>query len=500
MTPQLQQAIRLLQLSSIELQTEIREALEANMMLEMDEESHPEVNGGTGGADADHDASIHDAGHVLETSLSGEVFANDLAADEVQDLAAAREQENIPDGQFVDEIWWSRSHTARGNEDAHRNLENFGGHQSTLTEHLIWQLNLIPLGDTDRVIAAAIIDALDENGYLQYGLDDVCAALNDDAGRAPDDKMPEVTAAEVLAMLHLVQTLEPTGVGARDLRECLLLQLQQYDQKNPLVPPALELVSKHLQLLSSRDFKQLRKKLGLHTEQQLQSVITLIQSLEPRPCGQIHTGRIEYVAPDVYVKKINGHWKVELNQELLPRLRVNVNYASLIRRADNSNDNLSLKTHLQEAKWFIKGLQSRSATLQRIATCIVERQQAFFEHGDEAMKPMVLHDVAERLGLHASTVSRGVKGKYMHTPKGLFELKYFFSSQLHTDHGGATSSTAVRALIKKLIEAEKPKKPLSDNNISALLSEQGLVVARRTVAKYREAMDIPPSNERKRLS
>ena len=293
--------------------------------------------------------------------------------------------------------------------------------------------------------------------------------------------------------------MEPTGVGARDLQECLILQLRQCDKDTPSLALAIELVSKHLDLLASRDFNQLMRRLRVD-QKELQDVIALIQSMNPRPGGQIHETRSEYITPDVYVKKVKGRWRVALNTELMPQLRVNSSYAGMIRRADKSEDNVSLKAHLQEARWFIKSLQSRSETLLRVATCIVERQRAFLEYGEEAMKPMVLHDVAETLGMHESTISRVTTRKYMHTSRGIFELKYFFSSHLSTSHGGEASSTAIRALIKKLIGAEAPKKPLSDSKISSLLSEQGIKIARRTVAKYRESMAIPPSNERKRLA
>ncbi len=233
--------------------------------------------------------------------------------------------------------------------------------------------------------------------------------------------------------------------------------------------------------------------------EQLQEVVLLIQSMNPRPGNTVQDSQIEYIVPDVYVKKVKGSWNVKLNTDSVPQLRINSGYANMIRRADNSSENTSLKAHLQEARWFIKSLQSRSETLLKVATAIVERQRAFLDYGEEAMKPLVLHDIAEVLGMHESTISRVTTRKYMHTPRGIFELKYFFSSHVSTDFGGACSSTAIRALIKKLIDAEKPEKPLSDSKIAALLADQGIKVARRTVAKYREAMTIPPSNERKRL-
>jgi len=493
MTPQLQQAIRLLQLSSMELQVEIQEALESNMMLETAEEAAAENS----------DAEKPEGDNPEENSPEENIL------DTTQEMGSAAELENIPDELAVDSVWEdtyessineSSANTSQSYESSQSGFENQNTHDETLGEHLLWQLNLTPISDTDRVIATTIIDALDDDGYLNSDLTDIHSSLNKETdGESTEDEGSEIGLDEIEAVLHMIQAMEPTGVAARDLQECLLLQLRQHDKQAPMLTLAVELVSKHLDLLASRDFNQLMRRLKLDQEE-LQEVIVLIQSMNPRPGGQIHETRTEYIAPDVYVRKAKGRWRVELNSELMPHLRVNTSYASMIRRADNSDDNVSLKSHLQEARWFIKSLQSRSETLLRVATCIVERQRAFLEYGEEAMKPMVLHDVAEALGMHESTISRVTTRKYMHTPRGIFELKYFFSSHLSTSHGGDASSTAIRALIKKLIAAEIPLKPLSDSKISALLSEQGINVARRTVAKYREAMAIQPSNERKRLA
>jgi RNA polymerase sigma-54 factor len=493
MTPQLQQAIRLLQLSSMELQVEIQEALESNMMLETEEE-----------ASAENDDVEKPEGNDPEENSPEENLL-----DTTQETGSATELENIPDELAVDSVWEDTfessiyepsTNTSQSYESSQFSFENQSSHLETLGEHLLWQLNLTPISDTDRAIATTIIDALDDDGYLTSDLTELHSSLNREIdGEDTAAEESEIGLDEIEAVLHMIQAMEPTGVAARDLRECLLLQLRQYDKDASLLTLAVELVSKYLDLLASRDFNQLMRRLKLDQEK-LQEVIVLIQSLNPRPGGQIHETRTEYITPDVYVRKAKGRWRVELNSELMPHLRVNTSYASMIRRADNSEDNVSLKSHLQEARWFIKSLQSRSETLLRVATCIVERQRAFLEYGEEAMKPMVLHDVAEALGMHESTVSRVTTRKYLHTPRGIFELKYFFSSHLSTSHGGEASSTAIRALIKKLIAAETPQKPLSDSKISALLSEQGINVARRTVAKYREAMAIPPSNERKRLA
>jgi len=300
-------------------------------------------------------------------------------------------------------------------------------------------------------------------------------------------------------VLRRIQNFDPVGIGARDLSECLLLQLNELDDDIPWVKEGRVLVSKYIHLLSGRDFTQLSRKMKLNREQ-LQQVMAVIQKLNPRPGGQVVEHIPNYVVPDVFVKKVKEVWKVELNPDTLPKLRVNSHYASLISYTKKETDVSSLKTHLQEARWFIKSLKSRHETLLKVAGCIVRRQSAFLDYGEEAMKPMVLHDIAQELEMHESTISRVTTQKYIHTPRGIFELKYFFSSHVSTDNGGEFSSTAIRALIKKLIAAENVAKPLSDSKIAGLLSERGIKVARRTVAKYREAMVIPPSNERKRLA
>jgi RNA polymerase sigma-54 factor len=468
MTPQLQQAIRLLQLSSLELQTEIQDALESNMMLELDEE---ETGMETSGA-------LENGEDVTEPDMRGAADSEDIP----EDLPVDTAWEDIYEG--------GPSYSRGGEVDTdYRGFENRDSEDRTLREHLLWQLNLTPTTETDRAIATALIDALDDDGYLTCTMEDIHALLGQDM---------EVGLDEIETDLHLIQSMEPTGVGARDLRECLLLQLSQGNPDTPWRAEATELVDQHLDLLAAHDYNQLMRRMKLGRDD-LSDVIALIQSLNPRPGGQVHDQSIQYVIPDVYVKKIKGVWRVELNTEAIPRLRINSGYASMIKRADNSSDNTSLKAHLQEARWFIKSLQSRSETLLRVASCIVDRQRAFLEYGEEAMKPLVLHDIAEALDMHESTISRVTTRKYMHTPRGVFELKYFFSSHVSTEQGGAASSTAIRALIKKLIAAENPERPLSDSKIASVLGDQGINVARRTVAKYREAMSIPPSNERKRL-
>ena len=474
MTPQLQQAIRLLQLSSVELQAEIQDALESNMMLELDEGEQERGSG---------------------ESLSSQ---NERSNDESDSssIETGENQDTIPEDLPVDSGWddvydSSISYSKPADNNGYDGFENQDTREKTLREHLEWQLNLTPTSDTDKVIAMTIIDSLDDDGYLNGTLEDILAAV--------DDENDEVGIEEIEAVLRMIQTMDPAGVGSRDIKECLSIQLKQCDPDTFRLQEARLLVENYLDLLAAHDYNQLMRKMKMDQEE-LTEIISLIQSMNPRPGSQVNETRTQYIVPDVYVKKEKGVWKVELNTEAIPNLRINSAYANMIKRADNSTDNNSLKTHLQEARWFIKSLRSRSETLLRVTTCIVERQRAFLEYGEEAMKPLVLHDVAEALGMHESTISRVTTRKYMHTPRGIFELKYFFSSHVSTNYGGACSSTAIRALIKKLISAETPNKPLSDSKIAAILEDQGINVARRTVAKYREAMAIPPSNERKRLA
>lgn len=479
MTPQLQQAIRLLQLSSIELQAEVQDALESNMMLEMDE----------GEAEQNTDQNNADNTSTQNDDSKPEQDASDQATEMNQDTMP----DELPVDSGWEDVYDSGPSYTKGNGDnnGYDGFENLDTKEKTLREHLEWQLNLTPISDTDKVIAMTIVDSLDDDGYLSGTLEDILADIDDD--------LEEIGIEEIEAVLRMIQTMDPLGVGSRDIKECLSIQLNQCDPDTFRINEAQILVNNYLDLLAAHDYNQLMRKMKLDREE-LTEVVALIQSMNPRPGNQVTQTRTEYVVPDVYVKKVKGVWKVDLNTDAIPSLKINSAYANMIRRADNSTDNNSLKSHLQEARWFIKSLRSRSETLLRVAACIVERQRAFLEYGEEAMKPLVLHDVAETLGMHESTISRVTTRKYMHTPRGIFELKYFFSSHVSTSYGGACSSTAIRALIKKLVSAETPNKPLSDSKIAAILEDQGINVARRTVAKYREAMAIPPSNERKRLA
>jgi RNA polymerase sigma-54 factor len=303
---------------------------------------------------------------------------------------------------------------------------------------------------------------------------------------------------EVMAVLHKVQSFEPPGVGALNLQDCLLIQLKQLPEDSPLAQEAIELVSQHMAALGSQDSAKLKRQLGIDDEK-LEQIITLIQGLNPRPGSDIGDASTEYITPDVYVTKVKGRWQISINGEVASNIRINPYYQALIKRGDKSADSQTMKNHLQEARWFLKSLQSRNETLLLVSQEIVNRQQEFLEHGAIAMKPMVLRDIAETVEMHESTISRVTTNKYMHTPNGIYELKHFFSSHVSTDSGGECSATAIRAFIKKLVNNENPKKPLSDNKIAAILSDRGINVARRTIAKYRESISIPPSSQRKRI-
>ncbi len=496
MTPQLQQAIRLLQLSTLELQAQIQETLESNPMLEMAEEAENEG--------VHHDEDLDEFVQTQATLEAHENKRDDFAeADNFEGLAGAPEplskekaDEVIPEELPVDSNWddiYDLASPGSGNPemDGRDIYENHSSGEDTLTEHLLWQMHLSQLTERDRLIAHALIDSINEDGYLGDTLENIHAALM--------QTLEDLELDELEAMLRWVQQLDPVGVGARNLAECLALQLAQRGPQTPGLALAQRLVKDHLDQLGARDFKTLFKTLGVD-EPTLQQAIDLIQTLNPRPGGLLSSAQAEYVVPDVFVRRKEGYWQVELNPDIAPRLRINSLYASLVRRADNSEDNNYLRNSLQEARWFIKSLQSRNETLLKVATAIVEHQRGFLEHGDEAMKPLVLRDIAEQLEMHESTISRVTTQKYMHTPKGVFEFKYFFSSHVGTADGGECSATAIRAMIKKLIAEEPPGKPMSDKKIAAILVDRGIHVARRTVAKYREALSIPPSNERKRLA
>ena len=462
MTPQLQQAIRLLQLSTLELQQELQQALESNPLLEQID-THEEID-------------------TRETQDS-----------ETLDTADALEQKEMPEELPLDASWdtiyTAGTPSGTSGDYIDDELPVYQGETTqTLQDYLMWQVEMTPFSDTDRAIATSIVDAVDDTGYLTVPLEDILESMGDE----------EIDIDEVEAVLKRIQRFDPVGVAAKDLRDCLLIQLSQFDKTTPWLEEARLIISDHLDLLANHDFRTLMRVTRLK-EDVLKEAVNLIQSLDPRPGQSIQTGEPEYVIPDVLVRKHNGHWTVELNSDSIPRLQINQHYASMCNNARNDGDSQFIRSNLQDAKWLIKSLESRNDTLLRVSRCIVEQQQAFFEQGEEYMKPMVLADIAQAVEMHESTISRVTTQKYLHSPRGIFELKYFFSSHVNTEGGGEASSTAIRALVKKLIAAENPAKPLSDSKLTSLLSEQGIMVARRTVAKYRESLSIPPSNQRKQL-
>ncbi len=477
MTPQLQQAIRLLQLSTLELQQEIQQALDGNPLLELEEGEHLD----SPHADDGHD----DAGDRPELPDTDDSQLNTSDALGKQDMP-----EDLPMDTTWDEVYTAGTHPSAGLAMPDDAQVYQGETTESLQDYLLWQMHLTPFSEVDEAIALAIIDAIDESGYLTVSLDDIREAVHSEDY--------EVELDEVEAVLKRVQHFDPLGVAARSVQECLLIQLSHYPEETLWLAEARQLLQEHMDLLASRDYRNLARKMQLK-ENELKEALALIQQLDPRPGNSVLQTESSYVIPDVAVTKKNGRWTVELNPDAMPKIRINETYAAMARHARNSSDSQFIRSHLQEAKWFIKSLESRNETLLKVATCIVQHQQDFFEYGEEAMKPMVLNDVAETVDMHESTISRVTTQKFMHTPRGIFELKYFFSSHVNTDNGGECSSTAIRALIRKLVAAENPAKPLSDSKIADLLTEQGIMVARRTIAKYRESLAIPPSSQRKRL-
>ena len=456
MTPQLQQAIRLLQLPALELQAHIRELLETNVMLEPMEES--ETTG------------------TFETLVT--------AAE--QPKPPERAQSTV---EVLDEGWGDHSvgpaETPWSGDDEERQQEYADAAGQSLQDHLLWQLELASLAPRDLAIARAIVDAISDDGYLTETLEEIAQTLRPEL---------ECSAEEVAAVLCGVQALDPPGVGARSVGECIELQLRQLDPATPGFQLALDIARHHLALVAEREHSLLRRELRA-SEEDIAAALALVRSCHPRPGATVSAGKAEYVVPDVFVRRTEHGWGVEINPATLPRVRLNQSYASLIGR---NSSHATMRAQLQEARWLLKSLEIRHETLMKVARSIVERQTAFLEHGDEHMRPMILKDIAEAVTMHESTISRVTSGKYMHTPRGVFELRYFFSSQVEGADGSGTSSTAIRAKIRKLVKDEDPEVPLSDGRIAELLSAEGIPVARRTVAKYREAMGIAASNERRR--
>jgi len=473
MTPQLQQAIKLLQLSSMDLQTEIQEALDSNMMLEVAEEET----------------------QASEGQVSTAPMLNETTTD-YRDLEDMDATADIPTELAVDVSW----------EELYDNLPqmNATGHQGldmddytlnratveNLHDQLTWQMELARFSDRDYAIATTLIDSINDDGYLGSTLEDVHQGLL--------HQIPALELDEIEAVLHRIQSFDPPGIGALDLADCLTIQLRQLPHQTPYREEALAMVKGHLELLAKRDIGVLKRITGLE-DGALSAVVLLIRTLEPKPGLTVNNDDAQYITPDVYVVRSKDRWTVKLNPDIAPKLRVNPYYSGMVRRADNSADNTTMRNHLQEARWFIKSLQSRNETLLKVARSIIDHQQAFLDQGPVAMKPLVLRDVAEEVEMHESTISRVTTQKYMHTPNGIFEFKYFFSSHVSTQSGGECSATAIKAHLKEIISGEDTHKPLSDEAIAKTLQDRGINVARRTIAKYREAMGIASSSERKQI-
>lgn len=469
LTPQLQQSIRLLQLSTLELNSEIERFLQENPLLEREEqheeEAAPVVNIAPGSVEPPPATTT-----TTTTSSEEQAPAND---------------EREP------EIDWRDDGGSYGNghddgEDS--DYPQIAASSESLRNHLLWQVNVLNVSDRDKRIVEMLVDTLDDDGYLTQDLDEIAQMLPEEAGIDREDLQ--------IGLCHL-QQLEPAGIGARNLAECLALQLRALPEDTPLRNEAILTVTEHLDLLAARDYAKLKRVLKCNDDV-LRGTQALITRLNPRPGSNFSSEEARYIVPDVVVKKIKGQWRTSLNPDAMPKLRINRMYADILHR--NRDASLQqLAGQLQEAKWLIKNVQQRFDTILRVSQAIVDRQRHFFDHGEVAMRPLVLREIADTLGLHESTVSRVTTQKFMLTPRGIFELKYFFGSHVGTETGGACSATAIRALIKQLVAEEDTRKPLSDSQISEILGKQGIVVARRTIAKYRESLQILPVNLRKSI-
>lgn len=444
MTPQLQQAIRLLQLPVLDLSAQIQDALEENVMLEME-----------------------DLPDVPKTDTEPTVEVETIKP---EDTWQSNPMERMPESNWNGEG---------------RPINEYADQSGqSLREHLLWQLELENFTPRESVIGEALIDSINDDGYLTTTVEEIVDYIGEDSA---------VSVEEIERTLRKVQRLDPGGIGARSLSECIILQLEQLEPATPGLKLAIDIANNHLGAVGAREYSELRRTLRT-TEEALEDALALIKGCHPKPGQAVSSTAAEYVVPDVFVRKVDDRWQVEISSSGIPRLSVNQRYAQLLR---GSTDHAALRTQLQEARWLVRSLEIRNETLMKVASCIVSRQTGFLDHGDEAMKPLVLRDVAEEIGMHESTISRVTTNKYMHTPRGVFEFKYFFSSHLASSDGSDQSSTSVRAKIRKLIGAENPAKPLSDSKIAKLLADDGISVARRTVAKYREAMKIASSSERK---
>lgn len=469
LTPQLQQAIRLLQLSSLELEQEIQIQLDSNPLLEKIEEQ----------------SNIESLSSLEEQERDNKDLTNELNAN------------TLPDDLPVDTDWddvYTHQPTSLGSPEYEEREDNRQGHLG-LKEHMLEQINLLHFSQVDKLIAHCIVDSLDEKGFLDAEITEITTSVQHLLESMDYDD--EVEDDEVVVVLKHIQHLDPPGVASRNLAECLLVQLESLAEQTAYRREAIILLN-HYELLISNELPKLVKQTGLNPDQ-LKCAVDLLKTLKAYPGMEFEEKDSDYQIPDVVVMKKNDRWQVQLNPDIMPKLRINSFYANMIKRADQSTDNQYLRNQMLDAKNFIKSVDERHKTLLKVASCIVEHQKMFLEIGAEGMRPLVLRDIAEEVELHESTVSRVTTNKFMLTPRGLFELKYFFSSHVATTSGGEASSIAIRAKIKKLVSEENPRKPLSDNIIANLLKEDGIDVARRTVAKYRESLHIPSSSERKVL-
>lgn len=468
LTPQLRQAIRLLQLSSVELEMEINAALESNPLLERPEDAEP----------ADDDGSAEGEGEGEGDSEEPQSSADDPAEGSDEET---RYEDLAPD--------WELAGSGSGSRDDDDRPEFNTPVEDDLHDHLLWQLNLTPMSERDQRIAIALIDAIEDDGYLRESTALLIEALQ--------PELPTVSDAEVETVRHRLQHFDPIGVASRSLAECLGVQLRALGPEADCQELALRIIDGDLENLAKLGAERLARSYDVDIET-MREAVELLRSLNPKPGNQIGSGNVEYLVPDAFAVRDGSQWTVRLGPGSAPRLAVNKHYSGLIATAGKS-DASYLRGQLQEAKWLIRSLETRAETLIKVARCIVRHQSGFLDRGPEAMRPLVLREVADEVGLHESTVSRVTTRKYLHTPRGTFELKHFFSSSLATSDGGTASSTAIQAMIKRLIEAENPRRPLSDARLAAELKTSGITVARRTVAKYREAMNIPSSNERQRI-
>ena len=447
MTPQLQQAIQLLQLPVLDLNTRLQEALEQNIMLEVEE--------------------LEELDGISNTDVASKDDAENIKTDEIWP--------NNDSYQTIDNNW---------SLEDQPNLDLPDESNETLQEHLVWQLEIEKFTMREALIGKALVDSINDDGYLFNDIQEIIDSL---------DARPLVTFEEAEKVLLKIQNLDPVGVGARSLSECIIRQVEQLDKNTPGRSLALDLASDHLDLVANREYGEIRRNLRI-SEDYLNEALSLVKGCNPKPGLAISPTSAQYVIPDVFVRKLDNAWQVEISPSGVPKLSVNQKYAQILRGND---EHQALKTQLQEARWLVRSLEIRNDTLMKVATSIVDRQVSFLELGDEGMKPMILQDIADEIGMHESTISRVTSNKYMHTPRGVFKFKFFFSSHLSSKDGKDRSSTSVRAKIKKLIASEDPKKPLSDNKITNLLKYEGISIARRTVTKYREALNIPSSSERR---